>query len=188
MAEGWSLYTRWKATAPVRRAARVRAEYTEIYLLAERRVKGSSPGFVPTLESAVGLPEQVSEMLPYNCHFELQRLENTRVRSRSDTDNLAGMLADALMSHVYRAIKGDPGMGKGRVALGHSGLAGMVRQYNSSFQPTPPHAERLRMAVIMMSEGLSRGIRFYAQDDDLGWEDVTPYFRAFHTMASSGLP
>lgn len=188
-----AVYSGWRASAPARHAASVRAEYIEIFLLAEERVKGGSPGFRPTPEHEIELPVHVSNVCGVNVYIDLVSLTNAKERrgggvEQAAVDRLAGEIADALMAHVYWGLDGHPDFRRKRSAPGHSGLAGVVERFTSTFHPASARGERIRIGAVMLGEALERGVRFYGKNDDGFYEDDTRYYDPFRAMARRGGP
>lgn len=174
----------WLAEAPVRKIARDRARFNEMYRLGEERA-GRKKG-------ALGAPKEGVDDLPTSrrmwangssCKFELDRLKASPNPTQAAIDALADQFADALLHGVFTGIEGDPDVGE-VFAIAETGyLPRFVSEYRDAFRPRPEKDERLRVAIAVMAEACRRGLRVYQKDDDNHYtHNVSDYFSDFETM------
>ncbi len=183
LSAGAAAHARWVTEAPVRRAARTRAELNEIYRLAEDRA-GRKRGVFPAPKEGVDdLPKSRMWANGSSCSFSLDRLRAERSPTQAQIDALADQFADTLLVCVHTAIEGDPEVGLPHAIAETGYLARFTSEFRAAFRPSPAKDERLRVAVAAMAEGVRRGMQVYQKDDDNCYtHNVTGYFEDFKDM------
>lgn len=167
------------------RAERTRAEYGVVHFRAEVRMHRGEPSFRPTAAIHVELPETLGFGPGMDCFFEAQKLDDMKRPSQSEIDRVAALLAGTVEDHVVRALRGDGAAKWGPTwsTEGHSGLPLLVKAFVVRYQPSGPPANRLRLAIFVMSEALKRGIHFYGPVEEFQHQNMTVWFEHFHDMA-----
>lgn len=167
------------------RAERTRAEYAVVHFRAEVRMHRGEQWFRPTAAIHVELPEGLGSGYRMDCFFAAHKLEEMKRPSQSEIDRVAALLAGEVEDHVVRALRGDGAAKWGPTwsTEGHSGLPLLVKAFVARYQPSEPVANRLRLAIFVMSEALKRSVHFYGPVEEFQYQNMTVWFEHFHDMA-----
>jgi len=163
---------------------RVRLEYATLYLRARARLAERGRHLPPIVQKDVRLPPKSS--IGDWFYTEVTSLERASDPPQAEIDRVGTRLASSIEAHVMASLRGEDAKGTGSryLTVGTSGLPGYTERYLKCVKPSGPVAERLEMAILVISELLKVGYRYTHQVEDYEWQDATEYYTIFHDLAA----
>lgn len=165
------------------REERVRAEYAGLHVRAQAHLRRLGKRFTETSERDVRLPPRGS--IGDWFYLDVEELERAAAPQRARIDEVGTKLASSVEAHVIASLEKrlDEAALASFDTQGTSGLPSYLERYLARCRPSKPVADRLEMAIAVMSELLHAGYRYSHKIDDCEWADATPYFEELHRLA-----
>jgi hypothetical protein len=166
----------------------VRAEYARLHVRAQARLVrlGKRSGRID--EHAVPLPPKSS--IGDWSYLDVLELERAAAPAKARIDEVGAKLASSVEAHVIASL--EKRLEKDALSpfesQCHSGLPSYLERYLARCRPSKPVADRLDLAIAVMSELLHAGYRYTHQVEEYEWRDATVHFQVFHDLADRPPP
>jgi hypothetical protein len=161
----------------------VRAEYAKLHVRAEARLVRLGKRSGTTKERDVPLPSKSG--VGHWSYLDVLELERAAAPAKARIDEVGATLASSIEAHVIASL--EKSLEKDARppfdTRGDSGLPGYLERYLARCRPSKSVADRLDIAIAVMSELLYAGYSYSHKIDDCEWEDATVHFNPFHRLA-----
>jgi serine/threonine protein kinase len=161
----------------------IRAAYEELYVRAEARLV--RVGKRPAKPSPRPVPLPPKGSIGDWFYLDVEEVLRAAAPTQARVDEVGAKLASSLEAHVIGSL--EKRLEKDALSpfetQGTSGLPSHLERYLAGCRPSKPLADRLDMAIAVMSELLRAGYRYTHMLDECEWGDATGYFEVFHALA-----
>jgi hypothetical protein len=161
----------------------VTQRHAKLHVRAEARLvrPGKRSGATP--ERNVPLPPKGS--IGDWFYLDVEELERAAAPDKARIDEVGAKLASSVEAHIIASLEKrlEKDARSPFESPCTSGLPSYLDRYLARCRPSKPLADRLEIAIAVMSELLHAGYRFAHKVDECEWEDATVYFQVFHRLA-----